>query len=98
MSELQLSKTEHKKLLAYSKECLEEFKQEGQEDLWYGIQFDHKGRMFDLNIYDGNFFGTEGTIGCTAYECIPSTDEGTDNWTTDKSKSLHMWEEKDEDI
>ena len=58
------------------------------------IPNDEEGKLFIKQLRK---YLNKGTIGCTAYECIPSTDEGTDNWTTDCSKSLHMWEEhKDE--
>ena len=91
---LKVTKAEHKALIAFCKESVEEFRQEDfnyneEHHLWYGAHVIPDGRMFDINISRD-----EDTIFCTAYVCIPCNDEGTENWTTDCSKSLYLWEEK----
>ena len=63
----------------------------GEEDFWHGFQLGD--RMFDINIW-----GEQGerplpfTIYCAVYECQKSGD----NWTTDTSKSNHLWRIEDD--
>ena len=87
---LHLTKQERKDLIAYYEtDALPNFIACNEDDVWYGYQVGDK--MFDLNVWDDEYYGGKSGVHCTVYLCEPTHDN---NWTT-TLVSCPLYEESD---